>query len=110
MKIGGEMVPLDRIEDSLIRWLSDHHPLDDGAQWDLALSAVSDPNKGERLMLLYAQDLPLDVKELIDQALAEEPALFKPKANACHQLEALPVLGTGKRDLAALKKLAESLA
>ena len=109
-KIGGEMVPLDRIEDEIIRWLSEQHPLEDGAQWDVALSAVADPNKGERLMLLYAQDLPVSIKELIDEALANEPALFKPKANSCHQVDALPVLGTGKRDLAALKRLAESLA
>ena len=109
-KIGGEMVPLDRIESSLIGWLSEHHPLDDGGLWDLALSAVADPNKGERLVLLHAQDLPVSHKELIEEALADEPALFKPKANACHQVGELPILGTGKRDLAALKKLAESMA
>ena len=109
-KIGGEMVPLDRIEDLLLRWLTDEHPLEDGVQWDVALSSVADPNKGERLLLLYAQDLPVPVKELIDGALADEPALFKPKPASCHQVPELPILGTGKRDLAALKKLAESLA
>ncbi len=34
------------------------------------------------------------------------PALWRPKAKDVHLVEVIPKLGTGKRDLAAIKRLA----
>ena len=102
-KIGGEMVPLDRIEQLLITALRQHHPEHEG---DLAISAVPDTSRGERLILLHT-GLPCPVDDLL--ALADDlPALFRPRPRDCHQVAALPSLGTGKRDLKALKELAQT--
>jgi acyl-[acyl-carrier-protein]-phospholipid O-acyltransferase/long-chain-fatty-acid--[acyl-carrier-protein] ligase len=104
-KIGGEMVPLDRIENDLRKALCEGH----GDDWgDLAVAAVPDASRGERLLVLYTA-LPIEAAELID-LLADHPPIFRPRARDLHQVASLPVLGTGKRDLAALKAMAADFA
>ena len=75
---------------------------------DLAIAAVPDKTRGERLVLLYTS-LPCDVSTLLNQAKALPP-LYRPKERDAHQVDAIPILGTGKRDLKKLRELAESLA
>mgnify|MGYP003814019615 CR=1 FL=1 len=72
----------------------------------LAVTAVSDEQRGEQLVVLYTPEAgPL---EKLMSALRESelPNLWKPAAEQFHAVECLPVLGTGKLDLAALKALA----
>ncbi|TVR42017.1 MAG: MFS transporter [Planctomycetota bacterium] len=109
-KIGGEMLPLDRIEQRLSSWLDRNHPREDGSTWQVALTSVNHPERGERLVVLYQDELPLAVTAIIDEALIDEPPLFRPKSADWHRVEEIPTLGTGKRDLSGLKSLAEELA
>lgn len=98
-KIGGEMVPHVAVEDALHQALGAVTPV-------LAVTAVPDEQRGERLVVLYAPEAgPL---EKLMRALRESelPNLWKPAADQFHAVECLPVLGTGKLDLAALKALA----
>ena len=104
-KIGGEMIPMDLVEEKLMEVLQETAGPDH--DYELAIAAVPDTAKGERLLLLYTS-LPCDPGELIDRA-GDLPALFRPRARDAYQVDALPVLGTGKRDLRKLKELAESL-
>ena len=98
-KIAGEMVPLDNVEALLLTALA--------AQSDtteLAVAAVTDDTRGERLVVLhtpFAGDWTL-----VFAALEGQPALWKPKPKDLAEVAEIPKLGTGKRDLAALKKLA----
>jgi acyl-[acyl-carrier-protein]-phospholipid O-acyltransferase/long-chain-fatty-acid--[acyl-carrier-protein] ligase len=101
-KIGGEMVPLDSVEAALQAPLSE--------RCELAVAAVPDPDRGERLIVLVAPlagvagELP-GAEECIAGG-AGLAALWRPKAKDVHRVEALPRLGTGKRDLAGVKRLA----
>lgn len=104
-KVGGEMVPLDKVEADLSAALRVRHP---DAEFTLAVAAVRDESRGERLLVLHT-GLPCTATDLA--ALAETlPPLFRPKARDVHQVEALPSLGSGKRDLKALREMAERIA
>lgn len=104
-KIGGEMVPHIKIEESLIQLLGEG----DDEKQRIAVTSVSDERKGERLIVLHTQ-LPKTTDEL-RKGLSELglPNLFIPGADGFLQVEELPVLGTGKLDLKAMKALAEKL-
>ena len=104
-KIGGEMVPMDLVEEKLMELLQEIAGTDDGHE--LAIAKVSDKAKGEKLLLLYTS-LPCAPRELLDRA-KDLPALFKPKERDAYKVDELPILGTGKRDLKKLEQLAEKL-
>ncbi len=99
-KIGGEMVPHIQIEELLNELLN--------AQEELiaAVTAVPDAKKGERLIVLHTQ-LNQSVDDL-RKGLSERglPNLYIPAADSFHQVESLPVLGTGKLDLKGIKQVA----
>jgi acyl-[acyl-carrier-protein]-phospholipid O-acyltransferase/long-chain-fatty-acid--[acyl-carrier-protein] ligase len=99
-KIGGEMVPHIRIEDEL-------HEILETQEQVLAVTAVEDEKKGERLVVLTTQqfDISVTLKLLAEKGL---PNLWIPKAEDVHTVPALPVLGTGKLDLKGLKEMASS--
>ena len=103
-KVGGEMVPLENVQEALQQALAERAPESDAT---LAVSAVPDRSRGERLVVLHTR-LPISADELI--ADLNLPPLFVPKARDFHQVDAIPVLGTGKLDLKGLKQLAEELA
>jgi acyl-[acyl-carrier-protein]-phospholipid O-acyltransferase/long-chain-fatty-acid--[acyl-carrier-protein] ligase len=96
------MVPHLAIEEAL------HHQLGCSTQV-LAVMSVPDERKGERLVLLYTDEAG-DAARLA-QAIetADIPNLWKPGRDGCFRIEALPVLGSGKLDLRALKDLARQL-
>lgn len=98
-KIGGEMVPLDHIEETLAEGLA----LDRAAGEDLAVCAVPDERRGERLMVLLTRAPERAAIEAASQAL---PPVFRPRVADCYQVANLPLLGSGKRDFAALRVLA----
>ncbi|HET6883498.1 MAG TPA: AMP-binding protein [Pirellulales bacterium] len=100
-KLGGEMVPHLKIEENLQKII--------GAGEDdlkIAVSAVPDERKGERLVVLHtALDKPPDqiCKELAQAGL---PNLWIPSPDSFCQVDEIPVLGTGKVDLKGLQTLA----
>jgi acyl-[acyl-carrier-protein]-phospholipid O-acyltransferase/long-chain-fatty-acid--[acyl-carrier-protein] ligase len=109
-KIGGEMVPHIKIEEILTR-LCDETPEDDtdNDQPNVAVTAVPDAKKGERLIVLHTK-IPRSTDELIN-GLKEEglPNIFVPSADSFKQVESLPQLGSGKLDLKGLKQMALDL-
>jgi acyl-[acyl-carrier-protein]-phospholipid O-acyltransferase/long-chain-fatty-acid--[acyl-carrier-protein] ligase len=101
-KLGGEMVPHIHIEETLNKLLG---ASDD--EMKAAVTAVSDPKKGERLVVLHTK-IDKNAEEL-RKGLTEAgmPNLFLPATDSFFEVEKIPVLGTGKLDLKGLKSLAE---
>jgi acyl-[acyl-carrier-protein]-phospholipid O-acyltransferase/long-chain-fatty-acid--[acyl-carrier-protein] ligase len=101
-KIGGEMVPHIKVEETLNQIAGTA----DAEHLVLAVTAVPDEKKGERLVVLHTS-LDKSPRELCDGLLkAGLPNLFVPGTDSFYQVETLPVLGTGKLDLRAVKQLA----
>ena len=98
-KIAGEMVPLDNVEALLQAGLTE---LNDTAE--LAVAAIADEARGERLVVIYC-GFDGDWAPILAK-LDSQPALWKPKAKDIRAVAGIPKLGTGKRDLAGLKALA----
>ena len=98
-KIGGEMVPHGRVEQALQEAA--------GIEYQgFAVTSVPDEKKGERLAVLHVvepDDIPDLLKKVKESGL---PNLFIPRAEAFIKVDALPMLGTGKLDLRALKEIA----
>ncbi len=100
-KIGGEMVPHIEIEEKLAAILGG-----DEETPQIAVTAVPDPRKGERLVVLHtAIDFsPDDLRsKLAEMGL---PNLYIPSADSFVQVEEIPVLGSGKLDLKQVQQLA----
>ena len=103
-KIGGEMVPHIRIEQELTRIVDDD--LTDEPEVLCAVTAVPDAKKGERLIVLhkpFAKPVSQVQDELKEAGL---PNLWIPSADSFHEMENIPLLGTGKLDLKAVKDAA----
>ncbi len=100
-KLGGEMVPHLRIEESIIKVLA-LGPDD----LKIAVTAVPDERKGERLVVLHTK-LDKSPAEVV-KALKEEglPNLWIPGVDSFIEVDEIPVLGTGKVDLKRIKTLA----
>lgn len=108
-KIGGEMVPHLKIEEVLSQFL-DVTPDDDSDDHLLvAVTAVPDTKKGERLVVLHTTQHK--TAEEMQQALKDEglPNIFVPSADSFFKVENLPLLGTGKLDLRSMKNQALEL-
>jgi len=100
-KIGGEMVPHMRIEEKL-------QEIAETTEQVFAVTSVSDEKKGERIMgvtTMSGEKLKTVLEKL---ATSDMPALWKPKPGQFVQVDALPLLGTGKLDLRGIKTLAMS--
>jgi acyl-[acyl-carrier-protein]-phospholipid O-acyltransferase/long-chain-fatty-acid--[acyl-carrier-protein] ligase len=94
------MVPFGKIEEVASEILDDPN---------CVVTALEDADRGERLVLLYVK--PDVSPEMLWSGLNESalPKLWIPKRESLYRIEAIPLLGTGKVDLRAVKKLAESL-
>jgi acyl-[acyl-carrier-protein]-phospholipid O-acyltransferase/long-chain-fatty-acid--[acyl-carrier-protein] ligase len=98
-KIGGEMVPHGTVEQRIIEAFE----LDQSEGYVVAVMSVPDAGKGEALVLLTTLDLT--AREVRDRLLAVGlPNLWLPKV--VKQVEAIPVLGTGKLDLKGCREVA----
>ncbi len=97
-KIGGEMVSLGLVENELSKILSDEERI--------AISAVPDEKKGEKIVLLAEGEIDIDNLKLRIKELNINP-LFVP--SLYFVVEDIPKLGSGKTDLKGLKKLALEL-
>jgi len=106
-KIGGEMVPLERIEDDL-------HALLETSERVCAVTCVPDITRGERIIVLYLPELlnsfGVDPKVWIKKLSAKGlPNLWVPSEKDFHPVKEIGTLGSGKLDLASLKSTALSL-
>lgn len=102
-KIGGEMVPHVRIEEELGNLLREGDS-DEAAR--ACITAVPDDKKGERLVALH---LPTTRSvESLCKGLSEAglPNLFIPSRDSFLEVDAIPMLGTGKLDLKQAKDVA----
>jgi acyl-[acyl-carrier-protein]-phospholipid O-acyltransferase/long-chain-fatty-acid--[acyl-carrier-protein] ligase len=107
-KIGGEMVPHLRIEEEIARFVdSDDDAADhDGPDIRVAVTAVPDPHKGERIIVVH-KPLSKSVEEIRDAlSAAGLPNIWNPAADSFLEVEQIPMLGTGKLDLKGLQQLA----
>ncbi len=102
-KVGGEMVPLEKVEDEIHAVLGSNERL-------AAVVAIPDAKKGERIVVLH---LPLPmapadiVKQLSDRGL---PNLYAPGPRDFLPVQDIPILGSGKLDLKKCKQMAVELA
>jgi acyl-[acyl-carrier-protein]-phospholipid O-acyltransferase/long-chain-fatty-acid--[acyl-carrier-protein] ligase len=107
-KIGGEMVPHILVEDEILKIIGTKQTGEnDSGELLVAVSAVPEERKGERLIILH-RDLPLTPEEICKKLHQNGlPNLWIPSPNDFYKVDSLPVLGTGKLDLRAVKELAE---
>jgi acyl-[acyl-carrier-protein]-phospholipid O-acyltransferase/long-chain-fatty-acid--[acyl-carrier-protein] ligase len=97
-KIGGEMVPHIRIEETINSILGE--PC-------CVVTSLPDQHKGERIVCLYVR--PGVTPEELAAKLAQTnlPKLWVPKRENLVPIDALPLLGTGKVDLRKARTIAQ---
>ncbi len=100
-KVGGEMVPHIKVEESLQDAVGELDPA-------FVVTGVPDDKRGERLVVLYKGERDLDavLKKVLESGL---PKLWIPDKSNFHKVEEFPLLGTGKVDLQRLKSEARGL-
>ncbi len=100
-KIGGEMVPHLRVETAVREVLAV-----DEQDVHLAVTAIHDPTRGERLVVLHT-GLGVPAAEICRRMVARGlPPLWIPSPDSFRQVPAIPQLGTGKLDMPRLKEMA----
>jgi len=97
-KLAGEMVSLGLVEGEIRKIL--------GEEDQIAITAIPDEKKGEKLVLLLEGEIELEILKEKIKSLGMNP-LFVP--SEFYKVDALPKLGTGKADFKGLKKLALTL-
>jgi acyl-[acyl-carrier-protein]-phospholipid O-acyltransferase/long-chain-fatty-acid--[acyl-carrier-protein] ligase len=98
-KIGGEMVSLGRVEQEIQAAL-------EGEENRIAVTALTDIKKGEKLVLLLEGSMTIDALRIAIRTRGLNP-LFVP--SEYYTVMSLPRLGSGKMDFKGLKALAEEL-
>ena len=102
-KIGGEMVPHIRIEEAIQKILGD----EENSELSVVVTAVPDERKGERLVVVHTP-LAMTPQEICERAGQDRPAEpVDPRRDSFLEVEAIPVLGSGKTDLKAISDLAK---
>jgi len=96
-KLGGEMVPHIKIEETINAILGEPA---------CVVTSIPDEQKGERLICLYAKPglPPDDLWAKLSQT--DLPKLWLPKRESLYPIESLPLLGSGKIDLRKAKAIA----
>jgi acyl-[acyl-carrier-protein]-phospholipid O-acyltransferase/long-chain-fatty-acid--[acyl-carrier-protein] ligase len=113
-KIGGEMVPHILIEEEIEKIINTAATPETETETDaneirIAVSAVPEERKGERLIILY-RNLPTTPEEICKLLQKNGlPNLWIPSPNDFFHVDLIPLLGTGKLDLRAVKELAETV-
>jgi acyl-[acyl-carrier-protein]-phospholipid O-acyltransferase/long-chain-fatty-acid--[acyl-carrier-protein] ligase len=103
-KIGGEMVPHQKIEDELHQILGTNERV-------CAVTAIRDERRGERLIVLHTPLNGIDRHQLWQQLNDRGlPNLWVPAEKDFLQVAEMPVLGSGKVDMKRLKEMAQELA
>ena len=98
-KIGGEMVPYGKVEEAL-------HQSAGVETQVLVVTSVPDEKKGERLVVLHTLNEDA-IPGLLERVTAGDlPNVFIPRKDAFFKVDHIPVLGTGKLNLRAIKQIA----
>ena len=99
-KIAGEMVPHISVEQAVLEAIGSCEAV-------VAVTAVSDEAKGEKLMVLHSVEIDV---ESVRKCLASKgfPNLWIPAKDAFIKVSEIPILGSGKFDLAQIKIIAQS--
>ena len=92
-------MPHGKVEEAL-------HQAVNAATQVLAVTSIPDEKKGEQLVVLHTLDESAIPDMLVKLSESGLPNLFIPRKDAFIKVEQIPVLGTGKLDLRALKRLA----
>jgi acyl-[acyl-carrier-protein]-phospholipid O-acyltransferase/long-chain-fatty-acid--[acyl-carrier-protein] ligase len=95
-KIGGEMVPHIKVEEAINRILGDQSSV---------VMAAPDEQKGERLVVLYAnkQIAPDELWSKLNQS--DLPKLWIPRRDSFFLVDEIPLLGSGKVNLKRAKEM-----
>jgi acyl-[acyl-carrier-protein]-phospholipid O-acyltransferase/long-chain-fatty-acid--[acyl-carrier-protein] ligase len=102
-KIGGEMVPHEAVEQVLMETGREY------AEPSIVVTSVPCDRKGEKLVVLFTEAVG-DSEHLLERLQkADIPNLWKPNKQCFHVIQKVPVLGTGKLDLKAIRCMAEEL-
>ncbi len=102
-KCGGEMVPLERIEEVL-------HEVLGTSDRVCAVTCVPDEARGERIVVLYTAQDGLEVRAWCQQLGSRGlPNLWVPGERDFLQVGELPLLGSGKLNLQRVKEMALEL-
>jgi acyl-[acyl-carrier-protein]-phospholipid O-acyltransferase/long-chain-fatty-acid--[acyl-carrier-protein] ligase len=102
-KCGGEMVPLEKIEETL-------HEIVGTTDRICAVTCVPDDARGERLIVLYLRRDGLEVRPWCQQLSSRGlPNLWVPSERDFYPVPELPVLGSGKLNLQGVKEMAVAL-
>jgi acyl-[acyl-carrier-protein]-phospholipid O-acyltransferase/long-chain-fatty-acid--[acyl-carrier-protein] ligase len=96
-KIGGEMVPHMKVEEVINEVLGNAASV---------VTALPDAQRGEKLVAFYTQNGISRDELWIKLNRTELPKLWIPKRENLHQIDSIPVLGSGKADLKKVKALA----
>jgi acyl-[acyl-carrier-protein]-phospholipid O-acyltransferase/long-chain-fatty-acid--[acyl-carrier-protein] ligase len=99
-KIGGEMVPHGRVEEALHQAVGADAPV-------FAVTSVDDGRGGERLAVLHTVSPDRAEEARGKLGALGLPNLFIPRRDSFVKVDALPLLGSGKLDLRAVKRVAE---
>lgn len=101
-KIGGEMVPHLRIEEAIQKILGGEE-----GELTVVVTSVPDERRGERLVVVHTKLTKSPEQICRELASSGLPNLWIPDANSFVEVEAIPVLGSGKIDLLAVSNLAK---
>jgi len=105
-KIGGEMVPHILIEEEVTKILSEGKEESESMGPPAAVTALPHPTRGEQIIVLY-RDTPMTPAEIVERMVALGlPRIWIPHVDGFIKIDSIPVLGTGKLDLAAIKRIA----
>lgn len=101
-KVGGEMVPLEKVEEEF-------HAALETTDRVLALASVPDEKRGERIVVLHLA-LSKSPRELAQQ-LSERglPNLWIPSERDYFPIDEMPVLGSGKLDIKEVQRQAKEI-
>ena len=100
-KIGGEMVPHERVENAI-------HEVASTTDDDLAITSISDSKRGERLVVVHTEGLGTSPEEVVRRLQAGSLSkLCIPSAQDFIAVEEIPKLGSGKLNLRRLQELAQ---
>jgi acyl-[acyl-carrier-protein]-phospholipid O-acyltransferase/long-chain-fatty-acid--[acyl-carrier-protein] ligase len=102
IKIGGEMVPLVKVEEEL-------HKLAGVLDLTFVATGVADEKKGERLVVLHTLETSKLAEVLNRLTEMSLPKLWVPKPQQFFHVDELPKLGSGKLDLRRIRDLAAQL-
>lgn len=110
-KIGGEMVPHVKVEEVIQRAIDEVHACqvgdhEQGSCPEVAVTAIPDERKGERLMVLHTP-LRMTVEQILEKLRSGQlPNLWIPRPESFVEVPQIPKLGSGKLDLRRVREAA----